>query len=101
MGLHPGPREPFDRLPIEGLRGLAVAQECVRASLHALRPLGAAQTSSLGKVLEGVCSYGVFAAPRGCLDQLRERPPEKPQLVELECMLRGRERLLVAAETVV
>src|SRR5207302_1338578 len=94
-----GVAEPVDRLPIQALGGLAVAQQRSRAGLDAERPVGAAGAGAVRESLEGAgCALG-YPAPGRCLDQLDRRPRWENELVRvLASPLRRGQRVLIATE---
>ena len=67
---HAGAAKPLDRLAVEALGGLAVAEQRARAGLDAQRPVGAAGACRLREPLQGVVRALSSAAARGRLDEL-------------------------------
>src|SRR5207237_7208387 len=96
-----GAAEPVDRLPIEALGGLAVAQQRSRAGLDPQRPVGAAGASRLREPLEGVSRARSLPAPGGGLDELDQPPGERQLLGVLAGPLGGVQRVLIPADAVV
>src|SRR5207302_2825408 len=84
-----GSAEPVDRLPVEALGVLAVAQQGSRAGLDPQRPVGAAGASRLREPLEGVGRAGGLPAPGGRFDEL-DQPPGGRQLLGVLAGLPGR-----------
>ena len=93
--------ESLDRLAVEGLGRLAVAQKRRRAGPNAERPVCAARACSFVELAQSVrCDLaGVASGAR--LDQLDERPAEEAEILVRACALRGGEGVLVAAKAVV
>ena len=92
--------EPLDRLPVEGLGVLAVADERARPRLDAERPV---RTRGARPFLELAQRGGgdiELAASDGRLDELGERPVEHPEVLVLAGPLSRSHRVLIAAETV-
>jgi hypothetical protein len=67
-----GAAKPVDRLAIEALGCIAVAQHRARARLDSQRPIGATCACRLRESLEGVGSALGFSAGRGRLDPARQ-----------------------------
>jgi len=65
-----GAAEAVDRLPVEAIGGLAVAQQRSRAGLDPQRPVGAAGASRLREPLEGVAPACGLPDSGGRLDEL-------------------------------
>ena len=94
-------REPSDRLLVELIGVIAIAEQRAQAGLDPERPVGAGGASRLLHPLERTPGTLRLAAPNGRLDQLGQRPDRRPFGVEaLGGKDRG-QRGLVAAEPVV
>ena len=98
-----GAAEPVDRLAVEALGGLALAEQRPRAGLDPERPVGAAGAASISESRRSASAArsGVPAAG-GRLDQLDQRPGRRAELRRVLGGLLGRgQRVVVAAEAVV
>ena len=79
-----GAAEPVDRLAVEALGGLAVAEQRARARLEPERPVGAGRRWSLSASRSSAsAARSGLPGPRGRLDQLGQRPGRDAQLVRV------------------
>ena len=103
LGTQPGPAEPLDRLAVQALGGLAVAQQRPRARLDPERPVGAARLRSPPSARSSASarerrSRRSGRPPRSARSAPRRRRTARGVARPRVC---GRgERLLVAAEAV-
>ena len=74
LSADPGAGEPLDRLAVERLRGVAIAQEGPRARLDAERPVRAAGSCRLREPLERLGRELGRATVCGRLDELDQAP---------------------------
>ena len=96
-----GPAEPLDRLAVQPLGGLVIAQQRPRAGLDAERPVGAGGRGHLLQTAQGADPALGLPGPGGGLDQLDRRPGGHPQLVRVVAARLGRgQRLVVAAQAI-
>ena len=93
--------ESLDRLAVEGLGQVAVAQKGGRPGANAERPTGAAGACSLVEVAQRLGRDCAGVASGACLDQLEACPVEDTEMLVRARALSGGEGMLVAAETVV
>src|SRR6266576_7259785 len=92
-----GSAESVDRLAVEGLGGLAVAEQRSRAGLDAEHPVAAAGAGAVRESLDGAPRPLEHPASGRCLDQLDRRPCWEHELVRvLASPLRRRQRVLIA-----
>ena len=73
FGTEPGPAEPLDRLPVQALRGLALADESAAARLDAKSPVGSAGPGGFGQPIDRTGRQLPVPGAGGGLDQLGQR----------------------------
>ncbi len=102
IGAQPGPAQAGNRLLVQALGGLAVAQQRPGTRLDAPSPVGAGRVGLLGKPIERPGRCVGHLAVRGRLDQLDECPARHPYVpVVAAGVLRRGHRLRVAALAIV
>ena len=101
LGTEPGAPQAIDRLAVQALGRLTLAQQRARPRVEAQRPVGVARTRVLAQSLQTTRRELGVLRPAGGLDQLAERPHRDEQLRCVVARLDGRrERLVVVAEPV-
>src|SRR5688572_15698184 len=95
------PLESFDRLAVQRLCDLAVAEQRLRPCLDPERPVRAGGTRAFLESFQSGGGLVVGAASGGGLDELGEREPVDAQVVVLARRSGAGERGVVATETVV
>jgi len=97
----PGPAERADRLAVQPLGRLALAQQRARAGPDPVRPVGDAGAGHLLKLAVGPGRCLTQAGARGGLDQLRHHPDQRAEVVGVVARVQRRlGGLVVAAEAI-
>src|SRR3954452_6870740 len=100
---HAGARQPLERLLIEALGGLAVAEQRARAGLDPERPVAAAGPGEEREPLERTCSDSALPGAGGRFDELGDRAGRAQLGVgrDIDSLAHRGEGLLEATQTVV
>src|SRR5258707_7128448 len=96
----PGPAEVADRLAVQAVSSLAVAEQGADAGFQSQRPLGGPHPRVVGQPLQRGPDQRYVAGPGGRLGQLGHDKGTVPELVMLECLPGGVQGGVVAAEAV-
>ena len=100
-GTHPRAAQPRDRLAVQALGNVGLAEQRARARLDAERPVRAGGTADLLEPSQRAGRALGVAAACGRLDELGRHPRRHTQLVRVAYgLLGGGKRLLVAAEAI-
>jgi hypothetical protein len=97
----PAAPEMVDRLAVQRVGLVAVAQQRARAGLHAERPARTGDARALSELRQRPGCLVKGAAPHARLDELGQRPAEEPQILVLARAPGRGERDRVLAEPVV
>src|SRR6202042_2934159 len=93
---HASTSEQIDRLAVQTLSDLTIAEQRLRPRLHAKRPLRASRQRSLRQTPDRRARRVGLAAARRGLHQLRQRPQRNKQLIAFAGTLSGCQGGLVA-----
>ncbi len=96
----PGPAEVADRLAVQAVSGLAVAEQRAYAGFHPQRPLGGPHPRVFGQPLQRGRDQRYVTGPGCRLGQLGHDKGTVPELVMLKCLPGGVQGGVVAAEAV-
>ena len=74
LGTEPGAAEPFDRLPVQAISGLTLADQRAAAGLDAQCPVSAAGLGRFRELIDRACCQPGIPCAGGGLNQLRQGP---------------------------
>ena len=101
LGAEPGPAQPLDRLPVEPVGGLAVAEQGADAGLDPQHPLGAGHPGTFGQPVQRGLDQRHLTGPGRRLGQLSHDQVAERQLAALKGLPGGGPRGVVPAQAVV